>query len=563
MYTRLVTLIISRFIVILALLAFGAFANVPLKPLILFSVVAGLLSVAYYVLLRISERHLWQAYVQLIGDTVLVTWLTHELRDTDFPLIPLHLVIIFVAAIVLPRSGSIAIGLLATANYLAVLVMFKTGLLEGKYIDLQNSPALYVAAMLTLTVLGGQLAERLRRNDAELETATRYAADLRAYNERIVESIKSGLVTTDLDGFILTFNRAAEEITGHRLARVRGKAFGDTFGDVSARFTFHPSPFTDAGERFRRFEIDCRAADERVIRLGFTACPLTSEAGAMTGYVFSFQDLTEILKLEQEIRRQDRLAALGKMAAGIAHEIRNPLAAMRGSIQVLQSELDLNEDHAHLMKIVLRESDRLNGIINDFLAYARPSPPRFAPVDLIALVEETMTLVRYSPEVKPEHRITVVGDESSLAMVADPGQLKQVIWNLARNAIQAMPQGGELQVGVKRLPNDEIEIRLADTGRGLSPAEAERMFEPFNSSRPGGTGLGMAIVYQIVQDHGGSVRVENRTDGENVTGAEALIRLPRQALSEELSHKLAEEMRFRTTHRTPSGVSANGFERQS
>jgi two-component system sensor histidine kinase PilS (NtrC family) len=216
------------------------------------------------------------------------------------------------------------------------------------------------------------------------------------------------------------------------------------------------------------------------------------------------------------------------MAAGIAHEIRNPLAAMKGSIQLLRSEMELNDDQAYLMQIVLRESDRLDRIISDFLAYARPSPVRLAEVNILALVEETVTLLRNSPEVTPAHQIEVHSDQPKLMFVADASQIRQVMWNLSRNGIQAMPNGGQLEIHLRTLPTKELELRWKDTGQGMSADQMERMFEPFNSSRLGGTGLGMAIVYQIVSDHQGTISVtSNSTSNElQATGTEVTIRLP-------------------------------------
>ncbi|MCS7080110.1 MAG: ATP-binding protein [Chloracidobacterium sp.] len=565
LYARLSNLIVTRLVVVSTLLALAvamarsdsswANANINPQPLVWLAVAVGALSVAYFTWLRMSERYLLQGYVQLLGDVVAVTWLTYQMRDSAFPLAPLYLVIVFVAAMILPRIGTIAVGVACALAYVGLLVSFKVGLLVGGYAIVeqneryfQNNPLLYVIAILALTVLGGQLAERLRRSDAELEAAARDLAQLRAFNERIVESVKSGLVTVDLTGRIMTFNRAAEEITGYCASRVRGKPLQEVFGMLHQAFPGEPSP--NAKDDFRRFETDCRAADGRLLRLGFAVSPLTSEAGETTGYVFSFQDLTEILKLEEEIRRQDRLAALGKMAAGIAHEIRNPLAAMRGSIQLLQSELNLDEEQAKLMRIVLRESDRLNRTIEDFLRYARPRPLQLASVNVARLIGETISLLQHSPEIRPDHEIILDAPPDLPPITADGDQIKQVFWNLARNAVQAMPQGGRLTIAIR--PTAEyVEIHLTDTGTGFPPENLARPFEPFNSNREGGTGLGMAIVYQIVSDHGGRVRIGNRTDG--VTGAEVVVALPWEATAPASPPETVTDSRL-SFRRTPTGV---------
>lgn len=270
---------------------------------------------------------------------------------------------------------------------------------------------------------------------------------------------------------------------------------------------------------------------------------------------FSFQDLTEILKLEEEIRRQDRLAALGKMAAGIAHEIRNPLAAMRGSIQMLQSELRLDDEQHKLMRIVLRESDRLNRTIEDFLRYARPRPLQLTSLQLDRLISDTLSLLEHSPETRPEHTFTLQSPPDLPAIVADGDQIKQVVWNLARNALQSMPHGGELRIVLTPLA-DQIEIRLMDNGTGFPPDNLERPFEPFNSNREGGTGLGLAIVYQIVSDHGGRIYIRNRTDG--VSGAEVSVLLPKEAKAAPLREEPATDSRLQA-RRTPTGIPVPAF----
>jgi two-component system sensor histidine kinase PilS (NtrC family) len=362
--------------------------------------------------------------------------------------------------------------------------------------------------MLVIGVLGGQISERLRSSHVELARATQNLASLQAFNERIIESIHSGLVTTDIDGKILTLKRAAEELTQYRTAQVLDRHFLEIFGDITAYFQFG----TEALKMTRpvRFTTICQSAVGHQKHFGFTASLLAGDAGKMPGLVFSFQDLTEITKLEQEIRRRDRLAALGKMAAGIAHEIRNPLAAMRGSIQVLRSELDLSDDQSNLMQIVLRESDRLDKIVSDFLAYARPTPPKPVEFDLVMLISETVSLLGYSSELTEAHKVITECPDEPFLFRADANQIRQVIWNLARNAIQAMPNGGTLKIGLHETEKHEVGFTFTDTGVGMSDTEMERMFEPFNSSRPGGTGLGLAIVYQIVADHNGKINVESK-----------------------------------------------------
>jgi two-component system sensor histidine kinase PilS (NtrC family) len=244
--------------------------------------------------------------------------------------------------------------------------------------------------------------------------------------------------------------------------------------------------------------------------------------------VITFQDLTQIRALEETSRRQDRLAAIGRMAASIAHEIRNPLAAMRGSIQMLRADMQGDSSETELMEIILRESDRLNRIISDFLSYARPRSIIQSKIDVGELLRQTFTLLRHSSEVNERQILNEGVPARPILINADSEQLRQVFWNLARNALQAMPSGGVLQAGLQKNSNDRLLITFSDTGRGMSPEQVEHLFEPF-SSTTGGTGLGLSIVYQIIRDHGGTINVRSR-EGQGTT---ITIELPGETGAEE------------------------------
>ena len=250
-------------------------------------------------------------------------------------------------------------------------------------------------------------------------------------------------MTTDLQGRIYTFNAAAEEITGYNEKDVRGQEHRSSLASWRnrSRASFNAS---DLGATSPRFEADCLTAEGMRLRLGFSISPLFSETGETTGMVITFQDLTHIRALEETSRRQDQLAAIGRMAASIAHEIRNPLAAMRGSIQMLRHEMKGESSQAELMEIILRESDRLNRIITDFLNYARPRSASHAQVEVGELLHQTFTLLRYSPEINEKQLVEENIPDGRFLADADAEQLQQVFWNLARNALQAMPEGGTL-----------------------------------------------------------------------------------------------------------------------
>src|SRR5947207_8109503 len=225
-------------------------------------------------------------------------------------------------------------------------------------------------SFLVVGLLAAKLAHSQTKSDVELAAATRSLADLRALHERIVESIRSGVITTDLHGRIYTFNAAAEEITGYKVGDVRGHDASIFFGDMT-RQTDDSMKAAAEGKVNPRFQADCLTPNGLALRLGFSIAPLFAESGETSGMVITFQDLTEVRALEETSRRQDRMAEVGRLAASIAHEIRNPLAAMRGSIQMLRGEMDGDSEEAQLMEIIMRESDRLNKIVADYLNYAR------------------------------------------------------------------------------------------------------------------------------------------------------------------------------------------------
>lgn len=489
-----------------------------------------ILSAFYLAALRTRIAHRTQGYVQFCLDICIVTWLVYRTGDVESPFLALYLVIIFAACALLGRTGVSLVGALAGVLYVTVGVLTIGKLLpraagwspyEGPELSwTQFMFSLNLVAIFAVAILSSQLAERIRRSEIQLASATRDLADYRLFNDRIIESMRSGLVTTDLLGDIITFNRAAEEITGYRATDVRGNNIFAIFGDIEKQIEAGLESIRTR-TRLPRFDIGCRTADGREIHLGFSVAPLVDESDNSRGYVLTFQDLTEVMELEREVRRQERLAALGKMAAGLAHEIRNPLASMRGSVQVLASELSFSQDQSQLMQIVLRESDRLNRIVSDFLTYARPPKIERAVIELSSLLSETIALLRNSPELRPDHMIREEYPDEPLLYQGDPNQMRQIFWNLARNAIQAMPQGGELSVTVDAIPNRDVTIAFTDTGEGMSREQKDRLFEPFNSSS-GGTGLGMAIVYQLVRDHNGNVLV----DSESGKGTRIAIRLP-------------------------------------
>jgi two-component system sensor histidine kinase PilS (NtrC family) len=294
-----------------------------------------------------------------------------------------------------------------------------------------------------------------------------------------------------------------------------------------------PAAFTAAVEtRFQR--AGSQRADYRYKRMGGTEIDLGVSAthletpSGRAGLLFTFQDVTTMRRLERDARMQQRLAAVGEMAAGIAHEIRNPLASISGSMQILRNELDLNGEQTQLMDIVLRESERLNQTIRSFLAYARPQRFGIKRLDLCPVLQDAALLLRNSAEVGGAHLVEVDVPDAPVWCEADEGQVRQVIWNLATNGLRAMPDGGRLRLGARRNEGDASAILVVqDEGVGIPEAELDAIFQPFHGTFDKGSGLGMAIVHRIVNDYGGEIQVTSKPGA----GTTVEVRLPARALA--------------------------------
>ncbi len=531
------TLIIGRLMVIFVLLVTIWIWNsgrlqlswemFPQGLFLVFLISVGL-TIVYFFLLRIIERrYSLQVKTQFLLDALLVTWLVWRTGDLTSPYISLYIVLISVSSFYLRPLWTLFMAVVCTAMLAALAMLSVNGILESAISGQPTAKVVqivsfHIVAFLVVGLLASRLSDR-RSSGEELKETAETLANLRVLHERIIESIRSGLITTDLDGEIYTFNAAATEITGYRSDELRGRPIFDLFGDIHEPIKISLEAAAE-GEQSPRFESDLQTPDGFAVRIGFGISQLFSQNNEATGLIITFQDLTEIRSMEESVRRKDRLAAVGRVAAGLAHEIRNPLGAMRGAIQVLESSTTPGSTQAELMEIILKESDRLNSIITNFLNYARPAATNFSDMDVAEAIREMFKLLRHSPDVRDEHIFIDESGTEPVWIAADTSQLKQIFWNLARNAIQAMPDGGTLRVGLEAVPNNRVRIVFEDSGRGMSREQVEQLFEPFANSTTGGTGLGLSIVYQIVRDHNGAINVRS-IEG---TGSVITIELPKE-----------------------------------
>ena len=464
------------------------------------------LSAFYLALLRLWKNLRPQSVLQVISDLLLVTALVYITGGVDSSLNFLYPLVIVVATILLPRAWAYLTSALAFLLYGAVLELCYFQIVPSyasthpSISVLQGIILVNLFGYLAIAYLAGLLAAKLRQADTRLESARGELESLQALHENIVRSISSGLITTGLDGRITLVNASAEKLLD-RLEK-------DLLDEPIAPLFLDSLPQPAAGYAHGEVRLVAANGYRRTFRV--LVSELNVPGRGILGHVYTLDDLTQLRRLEREVRMQDRMAAVGRLSAAIAHEVRNPLTSIAGSASLLAEMPDLSEEHRRLLQIVTRESERLNDIITDFLAYSRTKQYHFAHVNMVPLLEDTLTLLGH----RLQAQNTGINIERRYATkevyaLVDGDRMKQVFWNFCENAVRAMKKGGTLTVSIEQ-SGDDWQFGFADTGQGMSPQMVEKVFEPFQSQFEGGTGLGLAIVYQIVQAHEGKVFVRSK-----------------------------------------------------
>jgi two-component system sensor histidine kinase PilS (NtrC family) len=507
---------------------------------------AFLATIAYGVILgRVSNVRRFAA-VNIATDIAIVSALVHMSGGPDSPFAFLYIGVAVYAALLIERRGALFSAIASAVVYGAVLAAGHQGWMPGPSIAVRDpAPVLFgkwvfhSGAVVLVAGLASLLTAELRRTGEALAQSTQDLSRLRTLHQRTVESLVSGLLTSDPIGRITSFNPEAERITGMRGEDVVGLDVESVLPGV--RDLVMRGANDNPAQRSRARTPDVNQ-DGEARHLGVAAYVLKNDAGQPGGHVVIFQDVTDVVEMETSLRRSERLAAVGELSASIAHEIRNPLAAISGSIEMLQSQRSGGAERGDpetLMAIVLREVDRLDDLISDFLDYARPSPSQPRVVSVPEVVEEVIKMFDAGD---CDGVTTHLELEPGLSVLADPSQFRQVLWNLVLNAAQAMPDGGRLQISARAVADastqelrnedrksqegekkaDWGEIVVSDDGVGIPDEVLDRIFDPFFTTKQNGSGLGLAMVHRIVEDHEGSIGLESSQGG----GTRVRVRFP-------------------------------------
>jgi two-component system sensor histidine kinase PilS (NtrC family) len=494
----------------------------PLSSLYIPAVLLGsiyVLTLFYAFLLNKIKNLLMFSIGQLLIDVLIETVLVTVTGSVESPFSFLYIISIISGSLLLNRTGGIFIASAAFIFYGTIvdLEFFQWGWF-GYIAPTRISEAeifysffLYLVVFFTVAILSGMLADKLRHTQKALDESDRGLLAFRAFHENVVRSMGSGLLTANLEGEILSFNHAAELITGYEGAETLGKKWWKMFGWESV--PVNPIELEE-GLISLRFDQEGQKKDGGRLLIGMTLSILKDDEGKKKGFVGTFQDLTKIKDMEETVKIKERLAHLGEMAAGIAHEIRNPLASLSGSMEMLSQELTLKDHQQKLMQIALNEAERLNHLIGDFLNYARPRPLQKKETLLKTFLEEEIFLFKNSAAIPEGINIQLDIDQFQRPVSFDQDLMKQVFWNLSINACEAMPQGGLLKISGKwsspAKGSSEWRLLFEDSGSGIPPDAIGKIFNPFYSTKEQGTGLGLSIVHRIVEEHGGKIKVHSR-----------------------------------------------------
>jgi len=527
---------LTGFVILVIAFERNSLQETPIVPLSAVLCAAYFLALASALFQRIGMNLLSVAWFQVMGDLCVIGGIIFTTGGVESPLSFLFLFVIVASSVMLPRAAcyltasgaSIIYGLLVDLEYFSVIqpIYFfpKTTIsFQGAY--LFYTIAINIASFFSVAYLSSILNDRLRLIKDELQNKNIDFNKLQEFHRNVVQNMVNGLMTTNLEGRVTAVNIACESITGYSLNESIGKHCYQLLPmeELSRLFTYKGDnismPYHMEGE--------CTRKDGEAVLISLKISHLLSPEAELKknleqqveGYICVFEDRTEIHKMEEKMKQSEQLAAVGKFSAGLAHEIRNPLASLSGSIQVLKATLVTDEDQQRLMNIVLKETERVNDIVTDFLSYAQPRKSKSTVIDLTQLLQDIVILMKNSNEYDPSINIQLVAPPDHIIIQSEEDQIKQMIWNLCINGIQAMDKSGNLTMTLRKVEGYQhkkfktdrrgVVIIVEDQGRGIPPEEQESIFDPFFTTREEGVGLGLPTVKQVVERFAGYIGVES------------------------------------------------------
>jgi len=515
---RLQILIFARALVVTLLIGssyvfkigYAKLIYLPAFPYLIISLYV--LTILYIFILRwikTTSQSIVFAYIQIIIDIIAETaliYMTGGIGSLFSFMFPLSIIS---ASIILNRSACYIIATLSSSLYGALLdlqfynIIPITTDLNFSWKDYFYNIFAHIITFYLIAFLSGYLSEKLHKTTRSLKERDTVLSELKAFSRDIIESMPSGVFTTDLSKKITTFNSSAQKITQLTYDEAIGKKPEEIFpflGELKG------TPGRIEGEIYR---------NGKTIPIGMRISTLRDGEGNPIGTIGVFQDLTELKAMEAEVKRKEKWAFIGELSALIAHELRNPLASLKASIEMLL-EKKISGDHAdHLMEIALSEMDRLNDIVTDFLLYAKPQQLNKKTFDLHQSLRDIVTLLR-SSEINNKNVKILENLAGELLITADAGQLHQVFWNLGINAIDAIPNEGTINIYTRK-GSESVEIIFKDSGVGINKEDIDKIFYPFFTTKEKGTGLGLSIAQRIIEDHGGKIIVESKGRGTGTT----------------------------------------------
>jgi two-component system sensor histidine kinase PilS (NtrC family) len=507
----------------------SAAANQPVFDLLLKGAgITYLASLLYAAMLAIRRPPLRsQAYIQFFGDLCLITGLVYFFGGASSPFSILFLLVIAVASVFSSRKVGIGVATVGWVLYAGTILGLQFEAIPHPFgaepptvsaRHLTYNLAMHFFGFYAMALLTSHLSQIVARTELALRQKRELLADLQVAHRDVLESIPSGLITTDPTGLITSANIAAYEILDQSEWMLVGTRITEIglFGEDDWRDLRDSTSIAVRD----RYELDYPVGD-RVLHIGYALNPLARADGSVAGYLLIFQDLSEWRKLQEQVQLKDRMAAVGTMASGLAHEIGNPMAAISGSVQMLASSFQADSAQRKLLDILLKESQRLDRTIRDFLQFARPKAGASSRFDIGELLTENVELLRNSSEVSEHHTVELELKHPATTLLADRDQVSQVFWNVARNGLRAMESGGTLRIA-GGLVGTQYEMAFTDNGRGMTDREKAGLFHPFRTFFDEGSGIGMAIVYRIVEEHQGELKVESHPG----RGTSIVIQLP-------------------------------------